>query len=153
MDNNNGRDGMKAIKDTVKFIDAGLKTLSMKSTIEVEQESDTEFMVNVPGIGISVLIETDGTVRNSIGDREIRGPKWQVFTTEPFPATFDEPEGTDDVHRGDYDILGDAVARVFELSIKDTILNMIESIGMADDIAEDARIAAEAGYHGLVRIK
>ena len=55
--------------------------------------------------------------------------------------------------RGDYDILGDAVARVFELSIKDTILNMIESIGMADDLAEEARIAEEAGYHGLVRIK
>jgi hypothetical protein len=29
----------------------------------------------------------------------------------------------------------------------------MESIGMADDIAEDARIAAEAGYHGLVRVK
>lgn len=144
---------MKSVKDTVKFIDAGLKTLNMKSTIEVEQESDTEFMVSVVGLGVNILIETDGTVRQTIGNREIRGPKWQVFTTEPFPATWDEPEGSDEIHRGDYDILGDAVARVFELSIKDTILNMIESIGMADDIAEDARIAAEAGYNGLHSVK
>ena len=144
---------MKAIKDTVKFIEAGIKTLNMNSTIEIEQESDTEFFIVLPGLGINVLIETDGTVRNTIGGREIRGPKWQVFTVGPFPASFDEPEGTDEIHRGDYDILGDAVARVFELSIKDTILNMIESIGMADDLAEEARIAEEAGYHGLVRIK
>jgi hypothetical protein len=153
MANNNREREMKAIKDTVKFIEAGIKTLGMTSTIEVEQESDTEFFVTLPGLGINILIETDGTVRNSIGNREIRGPKWQVFTIEPFSATFDEPEGTDEVHRGDFDILGDAVSRVFELSVKDTILNMIESIGMADDLADEARIAEEAGYHGLVRVK
>jgi hypothetical protein len=149
---NNNRE-MKAVKDTVKFIEAGIKTLGMNSTIEIEQESDTEFYINLPGLGINVLIETDGSVRRGIGGHEVRGPSWQVFTVEPFPATFDEPEGTDDVHRGNYEVLGDAVSRVFELSVKDTILNMIESIGMADDLAEDARIAAEAGYHGLVRIK
>lgn len=140
---------MKSVKDTVKYIEAGLKTLNMKSTIEVEQESDTEFLVNVVGLGVILLVETDGTVRHGIGGREFRGPKWQVFTVEPFSATFDEPEGTDEIHRGDYDILGDAVARVFELSVKDTILNMIESIGMVDDLAEEARIANEAGYYGI----
>jgi len=143
---------MKAIKDTVKFLDAGIKTLGLKSTIEVEQESDTEFYIVLPGLGITVLIETDGTVRNSIAG-EIRGPSWQVFTVEPFPDTLDEPGGTDEVHRGNYEILGDAVSRVFELSVKDTILNMIESIGMADDLAADSAIAEAAGYHGLRRVK
>ena len=144
---------MKSVKDTVKYIEAGLKTLGMKSTIEVEQESDTEFFVTLPGLGVNVLVETDGTVRNSIGGREVRGPKWSVFTVEPFPATMDEPEGTDEIHRGDWDILADAVAQVFQISVRETIHTMIESIGMVEDIEEDARIAEANGYHGIRRIK
>jgi hypothetical protein len=153
MDNNNGRWHMKAIKDTVRFLEAGIKTLGMTSAIEVEQICDNDFFIALPGLGINILIDTEGTVRNSIGKREIRGPKWQVFTLAEFPDTREEPGGVDEIHRGDYDILGDAVSRVFELSVKDTILNMIESIGMADDLAEESAIAEEAGYHGLRRIK
>ena len=140
---------MKAVKDTVKFIEAGIKTLGMTSTIEVKQESDTEFYIALPGLGIYVLIETDGAVRRGIGGREFRGPSWQVFTVVPFHATFDDPESTDEVHRGNYEVLGDAVSRVFELSVRDTILNMIESIGTADDLAEEARISEENGFYGL----
>jgi hypothetical protein len=140
---------MESVKQTVKFLEAGIKTLGMTSTIEVEQESDTEFLVNLPGLGINLLIETDGSVRHGIGGQEFRGPLWQVFTVVPFHATFDDPESSDEVHRGNFEVLGDAVSRVFELSVRDTILNMIESIGMADDLAEDARIAAEAGYYGI----
>ncbi|KKN88772.1 hypothetical protein LCGC14_0243790 [marine sediment metagenome] len=132
---------MESVKQTIKFLEAGIKTLGMTSTIEVEQKSDTEFLVNLPGLGINLLIETDGTLRFGMGGREVRGPKWQVFTVVPFHATFDDPESTDEVHRGDYDILGDAVSRVFELSVRDIILNMIESSAVADDLAEDARIA------------
>ena len=57
---------MRAIKDTVKYLHAGLQTIeNMRSTVEVEQESDTEFFIRLPGLGVSVLIDTEGTAKIS----------------------------------------------------------------------------------------
>ncbi len=131
---------MKAVNDTVKFIAAGIVSLGMDSEVTVEAESETEFLINVPGLGIEVLVETDGTVRRSIGGREFRGPKWQVFGIKHIPSSRFEPEDAESVHRGDFDLIAEAVSRVFELAIKDHILNMVESIGMADEHEEFERV-------------
>ena len=144
---------MKAIKDTVKFIELGLTTLNLTSTIEVEQESDTEFNVNLPGLGINVFIDTEGEQRNGIGGNFVRIPEWQVGTVEHLPATFEDPEDTDVVVRGSFTNVAEAVARVFELVVKDTILGTIEATAYADDLAADHALAEENGYHGLRRVK
>jgi hypothetical protein len=150
MGNINRENEMRAVKDTIKYIEAGLKTIeSMTSTIEVEQDSDTEFSIRIPGLGVVILIDTEGTVRKGISNREILLPRWQVFTIETFPDTREEPGGEDEVHRGDYEFLQDAVSRVFELAIRDHILNMIGAIGEAEDLEESNRIAEENGYFGL----
>ncbi len=148
---------MDSVKQTVKYIEAGLKTLNMQSTIEVEQESDTEFLVNMPDIGVSVLIETDGNVLQSFPrSASLRGPKWQVFTTTQLPATFEQPEDVDEEHRGDFTTVAEAVSRIFEIVVRDRILDMIEFLGMAEDNDQrliDESLAADHGYCGLVRIK
>lgn len=150
--NNHGSDEMKNVKDTVKFIELGLKTLNMTSTIEIEQESDTEFNVNLPGLGINVFIDTEGSPRQGIG-RTMNVPEWQVGTIEHLPATFDEPEDVDVIVRGSFTNVSEAVARVFELVVKDTIMGTIEAAAYADDLAADHALAEENGHHGLRRVK
>lgn len=143
----------RAVKETVEYIAVGIQSLGMKSTIEVEEESDTEFQIIMAGLGVSMLVETDGHVRRGIGGRESRSPKFQVFTIEDVADTRDEPGGTDEIHRGDYIYMAEAVASVFELCVRDHILNMIGSLAEAHAQEEDTRIAAENGYHGLAGVK
>ena len=153
MANTNGSNEMKAVKDTVRFIELGLKTLNLTSTIEVEQESDTEFNINLPGLGINVFVDTEGDQRNGIGGNFVRIPSWQVGTIEHLPATFEEPEDVDIIVRGTFTNVSEAVARVFELVVKNTIQSVIEATAYAEDLAADHALAESNGYHGLHVVK
>lgn len=143
---------MDTIKDTVKFLNLGLATLNLKSTIEVEQESDSEFNINLPGLGINVFVDLEGGERRGIG-RTVFVPEFQVGTIEVAPATFEEPEDVDVVVRGTFTNVAEAVAHVFSLTVKNVVLDAIEATALADDIARDHALAEEHGYHGLWRIQ
>jgi hypothetical protein len=76
-----------------------------------------------------------------------------VGTIEHLPATFEEPEDVDVIVRGTFTNVSEAVARVFELTVKDTIQGVIEATAYAEDLAADHALAEENGYHGLHSVK
>lgn len=130
---------MSDLDRTERFIILGLKALGLKTDdfgtfdVDTEHESDTEAWINLNRLGVSVFVDAEGTTRKTIGGGEVKTTGWQVYTIKHLPATRQEPEDTDFVFRGEFDNMAEAVAEVFALVARDRILNMIESVGEADD--------------------
>jgi hypothetical protein len=128
---------MNDLDRTELFITEGLNSLGLTSDVETEHESDTEAWVNLPQLNVCVLVDAEGTVRKGIG-REVKGTKWSIYSVEDCGGGR-EPEDTDLVHRGDFDIMQDAVAEIFARVTRDHILNMIEYLGTKLDLDDEQR--------------
>jgi hypothetical protein len=127
---------MDQVKQTVKYLQAGLDSFGLKSPIVVEQESDTEFNVLLTNLGVGLLIDTEGTIKRHIGGREVLKASWEVYGLSEYPDTREEPGGTDIIEQGTHAFICDAISGVFELVVKDHISNMLEAIGEAEQAAE-----------------
>jgi hypothetical protein len=118
----------------VVFLTEGMKTLNLKNNkMQIERESDSEVWINLPDLGVSVFVDSEGGTRKGIG-REVKVPEYQVYTMKYTEASRWEPEDMDLVLRGSFDRVDSAVAEVFSLIVKDTIFNMIEAKSIEMDL-------------------
>lgn len=124
---------MDQVKQTVRYLQAGLDSLGLDSPIVVEQESDTEFNIIVPNLGVGILLDTEGVLKRGFGGRELIRPRWDVYALDDYPDTREEPGGTDEVPHGTYANIADAIAGVFEIAVRDRILNMLQAIGESEE--------------------
>ena len=126
---------MEQVKQTVKYLQAGLDSWGFRSPIVVEQDSDTEFNILLTNFGVGILLDTEGTLKRSIG-REFLQASWEVYGLAEYPDTREEPGGTDEIPQGTHAFIADAISAVFELVVKDHISNMLEAIGEAEQAEE-----------------
>jgi hypothetical protein len=126
---------MDQVKQTVKYLQAGLDSFGLKSPIVVTEESDTEFNVILTDLGVGLLIDTEGTLKRSIG-REFLKASWEVYGLAEYPDTREEPGGVEEILKGSHAFIADAISAVFELVVKDHISNMLEAIGEAEQAKE-----------------
>lgn len=123
---------MDQVKQTVKYLQAGLDSFGLESPVVVEQESDTEFNILLTNLGVGILLDTEGTLKRSVGGREFLRASWEVYGLAEYPDTREEPGGTDEIPQGTHAFICDAISGVFELVVKDRISNMLEAIGEAE---------------------
>lgn len=139
---------MDQVKQTVKYLQAGLDSFGLESPIVVEQESDTEFNIIVTNLGVGILLDTEGTVighrtlKRGLGGAKFLRARWDVYTLEEYPDTREEPGGSDEIPRGTYAHIADAIVNVFELVARERIQNMLQAIGEAEQAEEFARTGA-----------
>ncbi len=130
---------MDQVKQTVKYLEAGLTSLRMSSPIVVEQESDTEFNILLPNLGVGILLDTEGVLKRGIGNTESLSARWDVYALDDYPDTREEPGFTDENPRGTYAHIAEAIAGLFEIAVRDRILNMLQAIGEAEQAEELSR--------------
>ncbi len=130
---------MDQVKETVKYLQAGLDSFGLESAVVVEQESDTEFNILLTDFGVGILLDTEGTLKRGIGGREFLRASWEVYGLVEYPDTREEPGGTDEITQGTHESICNAISGVFELLVKDRIADMIESIALAEQAKEFAK--------------
>ena len=118
---------MNDLDRTELFLAEGMRALNLESTISTEHESDTEAWVNLDNLGISVFVDAEGGRRRSIKG-EIKVTEWQVYTVQTVSATRHEPEDVDLNFRRSFTNIQDAIAEIFALVTRDTILGMLETV-------------------------
>ncbi len=118
---------MNDLDRTELFLAEGMRALNLTSTISTEHESDTEAWVNLDNLGISVFVDAEGGRRRSIKG-EIKVTEWQVYTVQTVSATRHEPEDVDLNFRRSFTNIQDAIAEIFALVTRDTILGMLETV-------------------------